>query len=198
MYLRINSLIPCSQSYEVVSLFGYCSAGLPGLELKGCYSRAQVLKEKMIFITKSLGLQVPLKKFNLCLDAPSKRSISSIDLEWIELPMLLLYWSLAGHLSIKNMEYCFSFGKFRPSGEFDVPKIKEDFLVSFQKEMKELSGRDITYLLSEDYRQMTNIQFIPLESILSFTKLVRKKSLSDQKQLNQQGSYQTLSMGVLN
>ena len=104
-------IISKSGECELIQLFGYANKGLPGVELVGFGQHGRHLKEKLIFLSRQNQFQFPLKRYVLCFE--QHRSIvdpKKWDLSWLELPLLILFWSLTGNLPIQRLDNCISCG----------------------------------------------------------------------------------------
>jgi hypothetical protein len=75
----------------------------------------KTLKEKIIFITRSRQLPIPLKRF--VISAEYDLGSDPYMLRWLDLPVLLLYWYLAGHIRMGRLDNCLAVGSISPSGE---------------------------------------------------------------------------------
>lgn len=136
MEIKINSLIPYSGHLKWIEVFGYTSKGNPGLEVTGLNGRGRQLKEKMVFLSKRRRLRFPLKRYVLCLEY---EDISKYEVEWLELPMLLAFWSLTENLPLKRLDNCFSSAKVSLEGEIsflDIDQKSWDTLVLEQSPVK--------------------------------------------------------------
>jgi hypothetical protein len=117
MEKEIMGVIPVKSQYAFTSIFGYSTHGVPGLEVKGLQNYGNILKEKMIYVTRSHHLKIPLNRYVICLEHQfQEKSLSWDELKWVELPILLLYWSLAGVLPLKVGQHCYCSGYFLTSG----------------------------------------------------------------------------------
>jgi hypothetical protein len=102
--------MPCA-----LTLFGYASKSVPGLEINGLGKYGKTLKEKIIFITRSRQLQIPLKRFVISTEYDIETDPNV--LRWLDLPVLLLYWYLAGHIRMGRLDNCLAVGNISPSGD---------------------------------------------------------------------------------
>jgi hypothetical protein len=102
------------------TIFGYQSRSLPGLEIIGPPA-LKMSREKIIFLTRELGLKVAANRFHLCVELglggvttglrlPRESEAQKEILQWLELPLLILYWSLAGIIPLKRLTGCLSSG----------------------------------------------------------------------------------------
>ena len=107
MNMRTKSLYPYAGQYCPVDIFGYASNGIPGIEIVGMGKYARGVKEKFIYLSRQKRLKFPLKRFVLCVEG---------EYRFLELPLLMMLWSLTGHLPLEHLEDCFSSGKISVEG----------------------------------------------------------------------------------
>jgi hypothetical protein len=101
----------------VVTLFGYATKSVPGLEINGLGKYGRHIKEKLIFITRTRQLQIPLKRFVLNVELGDEfGELEGSSVKWLEYPLLLHYWYLAGLLPISKLDNCLALGSLTPSG----------------------------------------------------------------------------------
>jgi len=114
METQIQSYSFSKRDAGTLTLFGYATKSLPGLEINGLGKYGKTLKEKIIYLTRSRQLAVPLKRFVISAeyDVESDPEI----LKWMDLPVLLLYWYLAGLIKMGRMDNCLAVGHITPSG----------------------------------------------------------------------------------
>ncbi len=111
---------------SLVTLFGYSTKSVPGLEINGLGKYGKAIKEKIVFVTRSRQLQIPLKRFVLNVDITDELGdLESASVKWLEYPLLLHYWFLAGLLPISKLDNCFAIGSLTPSGEVFEPISRE-------------------------------------------------------------------------
>lgn len=115
-----------------VSLFGYATKSMPGLEINGLGKYGKILKEKIIFITRSRQLPIPLKRFVISTEYELENDQE--NLRNLDFPVILLYWYLAGLIQIEKLDNCMAVGSISPSGKL-ISK-KDDQLLRFAKEKK--------------------------------------------------------------
>lgn len=107
---------------SVVTLFGYATKSVPGLEINGLGKFGKPIKEKIVFVTRTRGLQIPLKRFVLNAEITDDLGdLESSSVKWLEYPLLLHYWYLAGLLPISKLDNCLATGSFNPSGVVEEP-----------------------------------------------------------------------------
>lgn len=106
----------------LVTLFGYATKSVPGLEINGIGKYGKSIKEKIVFVTRSRGLQIPLKRFVLNIEITDDLGdLESASVKWLEYPLLLHYWFLAGLLPISKLDNCLAVGSLNPSGIVEEP-----------------------------------------------------------------------------
>lgn len=106
----------------LVTLFGYATKSVPGLEINGLGKYGKAIKEKIIFVTRTRSLQIPLKRFVLNVEITDELGdLESSSVRWLEYPLLLHYWYLAGLLPITKLDNCLAVGSLSPSGVVEEP-----------------------------------------------------------------------------
>lgn len=107
---------------SLVTLFGYSTKSIPGLEINGLGKYGKAIKEKIVFVTRTRGLQIPLKRFVLNVELTDELGdLESNSVKWLEYPLLLHYWFLAGLLPISKLDNCLAVGSLTPSGLIEEP-----------------------------------------------------------------------------
>lgn len=114
METQIRSYSFSKRDEGMVTLFGYATKSLPGLEINGLGKYGKTLKEKIIFLTRSRQLPVPLKRFVISTEYDLDHDPET--LRWLDLPILLLYWYLAGILPMGRLDNCLAVGHITPGG----------------------------------------------------------------------------------
>jgi hypothetical protein len=115
METQIQSYAFSTRSPTPVTLFGYASKSVPGLEINGLGKYGKTLKEKIIFLTRSRQLQVPLNRY--VISSEYDLDTDPAVLRWLDLPVLMLYWYLAGHIRMGRLDNCMVVGNITPSGD---------------------------------------------------------------------------------
>jgi hypothetical protein len=106
----------------LVTLFGYSTKSVPGLEINGLGKYGKAIKEKIVFVTKTRNLRIPLKRFVLNAEITDDLGdLESSSVKWLEYPLLLHYWFLAGLLPISKLDNCLAVGSLNPSGLIEEP-----------------------------------------------------------------------------
>ena len=143
MELRLKSFCQTSHGPELIDLFGYCCKGMPSLEVLLHARTSRVLKEKIIFLTKSRKMRLPPRRYILCTDIDGIR-YSQNDLNDFELPFLILFWSMAEALPIKKLDDCVCSGKIQINGLITSRKLGPEHLhcLSRAKEKLKIIGSE--------------------------------------------------------
>ncbi len=118
MQNQIKTLIPDGEKFIISEAFGYSSRGIPGLEIVGLGKRSRLFKEKVNFITRKFGLKVEARRFVICIDDECIDQYKPSSIQYLELPLMLLYWSLGGVINIHNLEDCLCGGRVTADGTF--------------------------------------------------------------------------------
>ncbi len=151
----------------LITLFGYATKSVPGLEINGIGKYGKSIKEKIVFITRSRGLQIPLKRFVLNVETSDDLGdLEGSSIRWIEYPLLVHYWFLAGILPITKLDNCLALGSLTPSGAVCEPI--DEFVIDLcdqhklhlisscsklETEQNVINGKDL-------FGQVTNLDFI--------------------------------------
>ena len=126
MNMRTKSLYPYAGQYCPVDIFGYSSNGIPGIEIVGVGKYARTMKEKFIYLSREKSLKFPLKRFVLCVEGELEgKKFKDEEYRYLELPLLMMLWSLTGHLPLQQLEDCFASGKVSVEGEVTALYLSE-------------------------------------------------------------------------
>lgn len=118
MEARINSYIATSKGLKIISIFGYSTKGIPGIELHGMGKLSKSLKEKIIYLTKIRELYLPKRRYVICVDVNELAGDEKwTELKYLEFPTLLLYWFLGGIIPIKKLDDCITQGWINTKGD---------------------------------------------------------------------------------
>lgn len=167
MHKQMLGLLPLGSKAHLTEMYGYASKGVPGLEIVGLGSKGKAIKEKFIFLTKKYNLKISPKRYVLCIDDNMVLgSLSSKEelYRWLELPLLILYWSMAGILPIKNLSDCLCAGRISTRGKIE-PFRFEKTSAEFLHRLDDLQLKVIASY-TDDLRGLT--YFIPLDEIIKF------------------------------
>lgn len=128
----------------LVTLFGYSSKSIPGLEINGLGKYGKAIKEKIVFVTRTRQLQIPLKRFVLNVEITDDLGdLESSSVKWLEYPLLLHYWYLAGLLPIRKLDNCLAVGSLSPSGEVVEPINKSVVELCDENDLHLISSNDV-------------------------------------------------------
>lgn len=131
MQTYINSFQIIDRKFKTFKIFGYSSKGMPGVEVVGFGKQSRLLKEKLIYFTKTYGIRVSNRKYVICLEEDESRVLQNNEMLWFEVPSLILLWTLADVFPLKNINECFCSGKLRATGEiedYQANKMVVDFI----------------------------------------------------------------------
>jgi hypothetical protein len=148
MLSQIQGCYTVNEKIHSVDIFAYTTSGIGGLEINGLGAFGKIIKEKIIFISKSKGLRFPSKRFCISVDIPlhNLQEKGRADLRWLELPILLIFWHQTGHLNIYNIESLVGAGTVAAHGYIHVMEIPEKVLYLIQEENKIKKRTDTVYL----------------------------------------------------
>lgn len=137
MQSEIKSIINSNDGAKLITLFGYSSSGVPGVEILGLGSKGRLLKEKIIYLSKIKKLKIPPKRYVISVDILDlENNITS--LKYMEFSILLLFWHLAGVIPIKTLDDCICCGEVRVSGEILLPLIHYEIINDLARKYKKL------------------------------------------------------------
>ncbi len=118
MNMRTKSLYPYAGQYFPVDIFGYSSHGIPGVEIVGVGRYARQMKEKFVYLSRKKNLKFPKRRFVLCVEGELEgKKFKEEEYRYLELPLLMMLWSLTGHLPLEHLEDCFASGKVSVEGD---------------------------------------------------------------------------------
>jgi len=121
MNMRTKSLYPFGGVYCPVDIFGYSSKGIPGIEIVGVGRHARSMKEKFVYLSRTKQLKFPMRRYVLCVEGELEgKKFKDEEYRYLELPLLVMLWSLTGHLPFRQLDDCFAAGKVSVEGEVSV------------------------------------------------------------------------------
>ena len=168
MELKTRSVIRKGNRLQTVDIFGYSTNGVPGLEIVGLGPEGRTIKEKFIFLTRFQKLKLPLKRFLIGVEIKNiSKKASEYSVDDLEIPMLIIYWALAGCLQIRNLESCWSTGKISIDFKFSCPLLDE-----LEKEISQMRNifEDPCLIIPERKIVNSNLKTITLEKLLEQVK----------------------------
>lgn len=117
MNMRTKSIYPFGGLHCPVDIFGYSSHGVPGIEIVGMGKYSRAMKEKFVYLSREKKLKFPQRRFVLCVEGElESKKFKDEEYRYLELPLLLMLWSLTGHLPLENLDDCFAAGKISVEG----------------------------------------------------------------------------------
>lgn len=141
MQTKIQSMIQTKAGWQKVTIFGYSSKSVPGLEIQGLGSHGRNMKEKFVFLCKERKVSFPFKKYVLCIDLSEiKVNLEKHSIDYLELPFLMTFFYLGGLLPIYTLSDCVAVGRVDVSGKVTEPSIDTQKLVD---------------ILGEDYKLLS-------------------------------------------
>ncbi len=143
MESKIKAITINRNTYKTLNIFAYATKGIPGLEIKIGSTNSKILKEKMIYLTRRSSMKIPLKRYVICVEE-GESGIQKEEVKWLELPILILYWSLAECLPISRLNDCICGGEVTLEGEIRSLKIQGSYLDYFNSSKCEKVWKIIT------------------------------------------------------
>ncbi|MCT4642126.1 MAG: hypothetical protein N4A33_07470 [Bacteriovoracaceae bacterium] len=138
MEARINSYILTSKGIKIVSLFGYSTKGIPGIDIIGMGRLSRSLKEKIIYLTKMRELYLKKRRYVISIDINDLDGDEKWeDLKGLEFPTILLYWYLGGLLPIRKLDDCICQGFISTKGviyQNHLPKKLDNLLKRYHND----------------------------------------------------------------
>ena len=171
METQLQSCYFTKKGPSLVTLFGYSTKSVPGLEINGLGKYGKAIKEKIVFVTRSRQLQIPLKRFVLNVELTDDLGdLESSSVKWLEYPLLLHYWFLAGLLPIMKLDNCLAIGSLTPSGEVEEPIDRHVVELCDEHDLHLIASREIAAPNGvidgrELFGQVAQLQFI--ETVLN-------------------------------
>lgn len=154
METQINSFVVTPQGCKVISVFGYSSKGIPGLEIIGMGKLAKNIKEKCIYLTRIRRLSLPMRRFVICIDLNDlEENMTSRNLKWLEFPILLAFWHLAGLVPIAKLDDCLTAGHVSVTGEIIHMPLPADITQRLQQKLNPMATKGIKLIsnLTEEH-----------------------------------------------
>lgn len=134
MQARISSYLATPKGVRIVTLFGYCTKGLPSVEINGIGKLGKSIKEKMIYLTRTRELYLPRRRYVICLDIDELEGDERwFELKYLEFPVLLLYWFLGGIVPISKLDDCLTQGWINTRGEIFQNRLCDKLLVELNE-----------------------------------------------------------------
>ena len=168
MNMRTKSLYPYAGVYCPVDIFGYSSNGIPGIEIVGIGKYSRSMKEKFIYLSRERKLRFPLKRFVLCVEGEVEgKKFKEEEYRYLELPLLLMLWSLTGHLPLENLDDCFASGKISVEGDVSALLLSAHEQENLNEVFKLSEDQVLKIIAPEKTTVLTDYYHLPLEGLLS-------------------------------
>ena len=185
METQVQSFYPTSIGTRFITIFGYSTKGVPGLEINGMGKFGKNLKEKIIYLNKIRKIKVPIRRIVISLDSNDLEGQTNFNqLKWLELPTLLAFWHLIGAIKVSTLEDCLASGEIKVNGEIIHLHPAEDFLrklpPGFSADLKIIQkepSEDLWHLDSNLFLEniprlkfktyMESVSEIPIKSIMA-------------------------------
>ena len=82
METQIKAFYKTPQGIKFVRVFGFSTKGVPSLEINGLGKLSKNVKEKIIYLTRTRKLQIPMRRFVICLDLNELSEKDVNHLKW--------------------------------------------------------------------------------------------------------------------
>src|SRR5690606_24276083 len=105
-------------------------------------------------LTRARRLSTPLRRFVICVDLSDLEDTSVFqELKWLEFPILLLYWQLAGLLPIAKLDDCICSGSILSSGDILQNPIPENVEKILREQMTPIEVKNLKVILAKDIEE---------------------------------------------
>jgi hypothetical protein len=79
-----------------------------------------------VYLSRVRQLKFPKKRYVLCVEGElENKKFKDEEYRYLELPLLVMLWSLTGHLPLSQLEDCFASGKVSVEGDIVSLPLKE-------------------------------------------------------------------------
>ncbi len=167
MNMRTKSLYPYGGQYCPVDIFGYASNGIPGIEIVGVGKYARSMKEKFIYLSREKKLKFPLKRFVLCVEGELEgKKFKEEEYRYLELPLLMMLWSLTGHLPLQQLEDCFASGKISIEGDVTALPLTENEQMQLSEIFKLSDDQSLKVIAPNTTKVYEDYYHLPIEGLM--------------------------------
>ena len=168
MNMRTKSLYPYAGQYCPVDIFGYASNGIPGIEIVGLGKYSRSMKEKFIYLSREKKLRFPLKRFVLCIEGEVEgKKFKEEEYRYLELPLLIMLWSLTGHLPLEHLEDCFASGKISVEGDISALALSNHQQGLLSEMFKLDDDQSLKIIGPSDMQIMSEHYHLPVEGLFA-------------------------------
>ena len=173
MEMLIKGLTKYKNTYSTLNIFCYSTNGLPGLEIKIGSKNSRILKEKLVYITRKSNTQIPIKRYVICVEE-GERALNKEEIKYLELPILILYWTMAKKLSFSRLDDCLCGGEISLEGNIKPICIRGEYLDYFNS----VECTKIWKIIStKNQKECLGLLRLPVEEILLLPLLHKLKSI---------------------
>lgn len=167
MNMRTKSLYPYAGQYCPVDIFGYASNGIPGIEIVGVGKYSRNMKEKFIYLSRQKKLKFPMKRFVLCVEGELEgKKFKDEEYRYLELPLLMMLWSLTGHLPLQALEDCFAAGKISVEGEVTSLELSENQQIGLWDMFKLNENQSLKVIAPGKTKVYEDYYHLPIEGLM--------------------------------
>ena len=165
MEIKINALVLNRNNYQWCEVFGYTSKGQPGIEIIGLGTRGRAIKEKLTYLSKRRKLTFPVLRFVICVEGDN---LDKADIEYLELPILMAFWSMARVVPIQRLDQCFCSGKVSLEGEIDYLAISDQIWKQIENNLRK-KNKEVVYLGKNSDENYYGVRVITAHDLLEET-----------------------------
>lgn len=145
MTSTIYGFVDYSSKVKVFDIFGYSTNGIPGIELVLPPRIGKQFQQKLIFLTRKNNLQIPMRRYVLGIDTDYEADFNS-GIKQLELPFLVLFWSMANIIKLTKTENCLTSGELSLNGKIKVNQSGKSWLTAVDRVYEEYFGNDLTLI----------------------------------------------------
>ncbi len=147
METQIHSFYQTPKGAKLVTIFGYATKGVPGLEINGAGKLSKNIREKLIYLTRTRRLSLATKRFVICVDINDlDNNIDLAQLKWLEFPILLLFWYLAGLIPIAKFDDCLCSGWINSNGEIYQKALPKNLTSILKEKLNPVEMKSLKYI----------------------------------------------------
>ena len=158
MQAPLHSFIQRHQKSHLISLFGYASRGIPGLEINGLGSSGKIIKEKILFLTRKNELPIPPRRYALTVEAEGvDHKMMKAKAHELDFPLLVLYWYLAGHIPLAKIDDCLTSGKMTVDGYVIQTQVPFGIKTKLQRKLNPTVVKSIKFISSNPHEDFWTI-----------------------------------------
>lgn len=166
--MRTKSFYPFAGQYHPVDIFGYSTKGIPGIEIVGLGKYGRGVKEKFIFLSREKKLKFPMKRYVLCVEGEIEgKKFQEEEYRYLELPLLLMLWSLTGNLQVNHLDDCLAIGKIAVTGEVTGMNLDDERINYFNELLCLEEGQHLKVIAPRDCVNLENYYHLPVDDLMA-------------------------------